>query len=231
MLIDPDGKDWYYTEEGKCLGQDKAKTNNVWSVPEGGYRENSKGNSYLISKGDRLNDNKGNPINHDDFIQQAATVYGESSAGYGEINKEEMYAIASVHQKNDVAYGSNNKQAQLFKNTPDRGRKGGMQIALGAVINALSGGKDYSNGATHWDGREQAMYPASDNRRSTGKFELHMNTWGWNIKNEHYNTWKDNIGSSFKAPQIKTATVGINKGKIRATSTAVHGKTIFWQVK
>ena len=58
-----------------------------------------------------------------------------------------------------------------------------------------------------------------------------MNTWGWYIKDEHYEEWKKNIGAAFKAPQKKKATYGMNKGRICALSTAVYNQTIFWKVK
>ena len=42
-------------------------------------------------------------------------------------------------------------------------------------------------------------------RRSTGRLEIHMNTMGWKISNEHYAKWKKNVGKSFKAPQTRVA--------------------------
>ena len=65
-----------------------------------------------------------------------------------------------------------------------------MRTAIAAEINALLGGRDYSNGATMWDGAEQAQFSLDDTRRSTGRFEIHMNTMGWKISNEHYAKWK-----------------------------------------
>ena len=32
-----------------------------------------------------------------------------------------------------------------------------------------------------WDGAEQAQFSLDDTRRSTGRFEIHMNTMGWKI--------------------------------------------------
>lgn len=111
-----------------------------------------------------------------------------------------------------------------------------MQLANWAIINARTGGKDYSNKAKMWDGAEQAIFPASNNNRSVkhGKqsFELHMNTMGWDISDEHYRIWKNNVGAAFKAPQKKAAPDNFgnykNKGKMKLKSTAVYGKTIFW---
>lgn len=124
--------------------------------------------------------------------------------------KKEMYAIASVHEQNDEAYGSTSVQAEAFKITDKLDRNGTkMQIAVGAVINARTGGADYSNGATQCDGAEQGLFPASDNRRSTGRFELHMNTMGWNISDGHYDKWKSAVGSGFHAPQVKASTTQV----------------------
>lgn len=58
---------------------------------------------------------------------------------------------------------------------------------------------------------------------------------GWNITDDHYKTWKTNVGKSFKAPQKKAAPKNFgaykNKGKTRLHSAAVYGETIFWKVK
>ena len=91
------------------------------------------------------------------------------------------------------------------------------------------GGFDYSYGATQWDGAEQALYPVTEDDGHKDGYELHMNTMGWKISDEHYRKWSDNIGDGFKAPQEKKATVGPNKGKIRLRSTAVYNGTIFWK--
>lgn len=62
-----------------------------------------------------------------------------------------------------------------------------MQDAIAAEINAQLGGFDYSYGAKQWDGQDQSLLPESDTRKSTGKFELHMNTQGWDISDEYFN--------------------------------------------
>ena len=183
---------------------------------------------------------------NNEFITKSSTIYGESSAfrsakvSQDELKKE-MYAIASVLQKNKEAYGVSSKLAKLFrsKSCSDRNNTN-MQFAIAALINALNNGHDYSNGADMWDGMEQAMYPSSDNRRSTGRFELHMNTMGWDISQEHYEKWKSSVNSllgqgKFLAPQKKAAPDNYgnykNKEKMRLKSTAVYNGTIFWSSK
>ena len=224
-LVDPDGRmiGDYYTWDGKWLGHDKYNDNKVY-VCDG------------LDEKKRAINRKDLGITHDEFREKAATVYGESSAYmYNKMNEEvklEMYAIAYVHERNSIAYGSSSDQAKSFlSNSPNQNNSNEFRItANSAIINALTGGYDWSNGATQWDGVEQAFFSADDNRRSTGKWELHMNTMGWNISDEHYNKWKSNIGLSFKAPQTKKAVVGNNKGKIRLQSTAVYCNTIFWKI-
>jgi len=177
-------------------------------------------------------------ISHSDFTERAATIYGESTAyisnDFLELAKE-MAAIAFVHLTNKKAYGNKSAPANLFRRTQIHKRTGKMQLANWAVINSVvPGGFDYSYGADMWDGQEQAQFPPSELRGSTGKFEIHMNTMGWSISNAHYAKWKKNVGSSFKAPQVRVSPKNYpgkypNKGKIRLYSKAVYGKTIFWE--
>lgn len=192
---------------------------------------------------------------HETFRKKAATVYGESTA-YKFVKtaknaNNEIYAIAEVFKVNSKAYGAKSEQAKEFLKSSDKennsweSRKAAYAAIIYTDLNANP--SKYSNGATHWDGKEQAIYE-TDKRGITldkdvetegeftdkvdkSKFELHMNTWGWYIKDEHYKEWKKNIGTDFKAPQKKKATYGMNKDKICALSTVVYNQTIFWKVK
>lgn len=86
-----------------------------------------------------------------------------------------------------------------------------------------------------WDGAEQAMFPTSNKERSSNNWEIHMNTMGWTISDEHYEKWKKNVGKAFIAPQHYPAQNNYggykNKGKMRLKSTAVYNRTIFWNSK
>ena len=239
ILIDPDGMGDYFNEKGVWLGSDGMNDKKVYSAQ-----------SVTKSKRGLVNDAKDAKllgISYDKFVWQASAVYGESSA-YLVRNKtdepsdemmKEMYAIASVHQRNSKAYGVTSDPAKDFrkKNENQRNELPLMRTAIAAEINALLGGRDYSNGATMWDGAEQAQFSLDDTRRSTGRFEIHMNTMGWKISNEHYAKWKKNVGKSFKAPQTRVAPMylsgekkrNMNAGKTRLKSTAVYGRTIFWK--
>lgn len=60
-----------------------------------------------------------------------------------------MHAIASVHEKNDLAYGSKSEQTILFRDaSPSERNATKKQFAVAAEINAQLGGKDYNNVAS-----------------------------------------------------------------------------------
>ncbi|GHV43012.1 hypothetical protein FACS1894180_0860 [Bacteroidia bacterium] len=232
-FIDPTGMVYgdYYNIWGKYLGSDGINDDKVY-LASGTTTTNNADGTATTTFSDALELN----MTHTEFQKQAATVYGESSAyaQSGPTNElaKEMGAIAYVHQNNKKAYGDKSDQAKLFKGTKLEDRTGKMQLANWAIINVAIGGYDYSNGATMWDGAEQSQYNIDDahtKMKNGAKIELHMNTMGWNISNEHYQKWQTAVGSTFKAPQVKTATTGINKGKIRLLSTAVYNRTIFWR--
>ncbi|PSK93146.1 DUF6443 domain-containing protein [Taibaiella chishuiensis] len=227
----------YYGKDGKYLGKDeKNNDNKAYVTTEGNY-------NYMVNEGskpdyDGLRANSTElPVSNSSLINSASTVYGESSFPYN-VSKEdlkgEMFSLASVHANypDEAAFGASNAGAVDFRSkSPDKRNGTKMQIAVEAQINASSGGPDYSNGARYWDGKDQALFPVSDNRLSAPEkgWQIHMNTRGWTITDEHYSKWKSNIGSSFKAPQTKFAPDGPNKGKITYQSTAVWGRTIFWK--
>lgn len=132
---------------------------------------------------------KNRAVTYDQFIKLSSTVYAESSVVYGITNREEMYAIASVHLRNSKAYGANNVQAKRMRNTDLSNLTETMEMANAAVINALQGGHDYSNGADQWDGAEQAMVKKEyQNKPSDGRIMYKMNTMGWSMNIIHYNS-------------------------------------------
>ncbi len=108
-------------------------------------------------------------IENEELIHFAASIYGESSIGFGVVIENEVYAFASTIgnfkrdkypnltyrqalEKNGVyAVGSTNYTN--FKNEKDRNSKPNMKLAIQAVIKELKGGEfDYSYGAYYWDG-------------------------------------------------------------------------------
>ncbi|MBP7541388.1 MAG: RHS repeat-associated core domain-containing protein [Saprospiraceae bacterium] len=247
--VDLDGLEFFYAADGIFLG--RTGTNQEVRI----LNNNDVSNDVAIQGIKNFNsgqidenvwyekissDTKSLGIDHSGFIKKSSTVYGESSHVFGINSREEVFAIASVHERNSLAYGASSEQAEIFRNTSNEGRNGTfMQTANSAVINSLTGGFDYSYGATQWDGQEQSEFDESENRGSVlyGKrqisIELHMNTQGWRISDEHYVSWKAAVGNKFKAPQEKYATGNYkgytNKDKISLISTAQYGKTIFWK--
>ena len=65
-----------------------------------------------------------------------------------------------------------------------------------------------------WDSAEQAQFSLDDTRRSTGRFEIHMNTMGWKspitLCEMEEKCWK-----SFKAPQTCVAPMNLGGEKKR----------------
>jgi hypothetical protein len=222
-------KNTYYDKNGNFLG----------------YDENSKSDRAFIADFKNVDGTFKNAIDlgisNTELINSAAAVYGERTLTYTKF--EEMYAIASTLEKNSTAYGALSSEAKSFTNTAAEKRTKTMVMAIGAVINAKTGGYDYSNGADGWDGEEQSKYSIdNDNfhvkmktRRGSKTITLHMNTGGWRIKQEHFDEWKKNIGLSFVAPQekytpkVKSTDKWYQPNTIYYESTAVHGKTIFWK--
>lgn len=109
---------------------------------------------------------------------------------------DEVFAIAEVFKVNKKAYGATSTQAKEFLKGTDKDNKAweSRKAAYAAIIytDLTANPTKYSNGATHWDGREQAIY-STDKRgvsadgeftddKSKSKFELHMNTWGGTSK-------------------------------------------------
>ena len=105
-LFDPDGQGDYYTNGGVWLGSDQKKDNFVYTT-SGVHQSKDKNGSMVnvFENPQKLS------ISHSKFISQSSTVYGESSAYRvrdkksepSEDLKKEMYAIASVHQRNSKA--------------------------------------------------------------------------------------------------------------------------------
>ena len=226
----------YYSINGYWLGDVEGNYEDIYIADNVQFDMNQKmvkaENSKLLS------------IKYNKLRDYAATVYGESSAAYmSELTDDlrcEMSAIAEVLRNNEKAYGSNLDKAKEYRKlTPcEINDLPFKRTANAVVINALLLNEKesrFSYGADMWDGEEQSHFDESVNERhlkyNNKSIELHMNTMGWRILDEHYIKWKNNVGSKFKAPQVKVASYGDNKGKIRLQSTAVYCKTIFWNSK
>ena len=120
------------------------------------------------------NDTNTSLLTYKDFKHFAATVLGESSAGFNVIIEKEIFALASANHNFKVwykarknkdityrtvisktgAYATTSKQYKLYfkKKDADRNNFTAMLYANAAVINAITGGIDHSNGAIKWSG-------------------------------------------------------------------------------
>lgn len=184
-------------------------------------------------------------IEHDKFISNSSAVYGESSIAYNIFDLKEIYAIASVHKINKIAYGINSPYAINFrsKKNEERNLDIKMRTCIKATINSIQNGIDYSNGAIGWDGAEQGFI--SGNSCSEGNFQSHAACIGWTIHNNHYNSWKLALNNKFPkkvfvAPQHKAALkceafknkktgAYYNYDYYRYESVAQYALTIFWK--
>lgn len=128
-LVDPDGLDDYYKENGEFLGSDKQKTDFVHIVNNDVIGD-SDGN-YVILDDDilyQLTDKNGNAISGETFKYMASVLYAEG--GYG----------ASQKERNKYSDPTANKS---HKQNANRG-----------VILGYSSTEDYSKGAYWWDGKD-----------------------------------------------------------------------------
>ena len=223
----------YYNKNGTWLGTDNKNDGYV-------YYANSvvkNKNGIIISSKDKIK----LKVTHSQFRKMAATIYSESSAYKAnkltEELKKEMFGIASVHYyyPEHHAYGANSPKANEYLNMDPESINNNKfkKTANAAIINAQIDGTDYSNHASNWDGRDQALTSIDNHDKSVminrKSIELHMNTMGWTMSDEHYEQWKKAVGDDFKAPKRKMARVGDNQGKIKFKSTAVYGETVFWK--
>ena len=226
ILLDSDGRGDYYTSNGVLQGKDKFQDNKA----------------YLIASATK--DKDGNfinpkllPVTNSVLNQYANTVAQESSG-----DKLESYALASAIS-NLAAY----KKKSISKTLQTEGIYGYMdggsstaykknaEYSMEAVINALSGGKDYSNGAIRWDGFDLAA-------RGFGHPKPRMS--GVDISGPNFlafkKAWPNNFISKFSGGKYTSfssnfssgrhpADSGANKGYVLYSASAVHGRTMFWK--
>ena len=227
------------TFEGKINEPDfEGSVEDVYVCDGKSTQKNKNGNDLVTYNNTKLLKENDVKITHEKFIISASTVYGESSIGYGIIDKYELFAIASVHKRNKTAYGVNSPVAKKFREKKDEERNGTSMIhAIAAEINVLENGEDFSNGAKQWDGAEQTHLPKDEDSSSNGEFMFKVNVMGWDITDELYDKWKLIVSSKFgtkyfNVPQKKFAVKNYrdmkNKDRIRLKSVAQYGLTMFW---
>lgn len=164
IFIDLRGLDSYYTMDGEYLGDNNKKTQYVYVVSAGGYRQYKKGH-YAITrnKAIQLRDNKNNPITKDDFNDLAGTLYAEMSN-----NKNntwlEAAAIYSVLENRGNEDGKSTLQvasgggiygySERSKISSDLAPENLVKNAYKGLIRGILDKKDYSNGGYFWHGKD-----------------------------------------------------------------------------
>lgn len=166
----------YYTKEGEFLGG-KEDSEKIYLTTQTGYdKAKEKSQWSLINLEENLLKLFEQLLSHKDFLSYGGIVNGEATNRNSidvdileEELKEERYCFANVvynymkQQKiklfsnipANFAYAKKDKTAgynYVASSKPENRNDKWIKIALYAVINAITGGKDYSNGATQWDG-------------------------------------------------------------------------------
>jgi len=234
-LVDFLGLGDYYTKDGQKLGSD-GKTvadKNGKQVPDDKAYVTTKAafdanTSKTITNWDKVLANKDTKELSvtNSSLNQFANVVAQESSG----DKVESFAIASAICNLKKEMGTSDLQSTYTKgkiygyNNNQNGSNymNNAEFSMGAAINALSGGFDYSNGAIRWDGFDFAQ---------KGFDHVKAKTAGLNIDAQHLKTFLSHYGYNPTNPAtagIHLATSGSNKGMVLYKSVAAHGATIFW---
>lgn len=175
-------------------------------------------------------------ISNDDL-----NIFANSTAKESSGNKKESYAIASTIV-NLAAYRNktilNTLKTEGIYGYNDGGNstsyKNNEKSSMEAVINALTNGKDYSNGAIRWDGFDLAAkgfnhVKAVDCgiRISETLFNSFKAAWSDDLINRYSGGNYTKFSDNFKAGDHKAT--GRNKGCICYEASAVEGLTMFWK--
>ena len=229
MLIDPTGEGDYYNKSGKLLGNDGVKNNKAYLATS--VLTDKKGIVTSATDKSLL------PVTNDVLNQYANTVAQESSG-----NKQESYALASAisnlskYKKKSILATLKTEGIYGFR---DGGYKtdyeGNAKYSMEAVINALTNGKDYSNGAIRWDGFDLAARGFNHPKPKTAGVEIspadfmHFKA-AWPAKLiKAYSAGKYTSFSSNFHSGSHPATYGSNKGYVLYSSSAAYGRTMFWK--
>ncbi len=163
IFIDPDGM-WgdYYGTNGEHMGSDGKDDNKAYVADN--VTKDKKG---LVTAAENLQELA---VSNSDLIKLGAVVNGEAGDGN---NKEEKFGIASASMNNfkarngklslnktlskisNATFDGNEKYGDFMDASYDeRNNNAGMKTSMAAAINAVTGGVDFSNGATDWDGTD-----------------------------------------------------------------------------
>ena len=184
------------------------------------------------------------PLNNSTLNQYANTVAKESSGDF-----KESYGIASAiynlakNNYNGNIYNTLSAKNQIF-GFRDGGNskeyKSNADFSMGAVINALTGGYDYSNGAIRWDGFDLAArgfdHPKAKNQ-GVYLLEKHIQAfkaaWPDELINKFsggkYKSFSKNFKVNPGCNAVFQVATHLHVGMVLYSSSAVHGKTLFWK--
>lgn len=176
--------------------------------------------------------------------QYANTVAQESSG-----DKTESYALASaISNLSQANYGGDIYKTLSAKNQIFGFTDGGnsttynknAEYSMEATINALTGGHDYSNGAIRWDGFDLAArgfnHPKAINQGvylTSEHIAAFKSAWSDKLIKAYSGGKYTSFSPSFKVNTgynyvFKRATQQ-NIGMVLYSSSAVHGRTLFWK--
>ena len=234
VLVDPDGMGDYYNKAGRWLGNDGRKDNIAYladAVSKDKAGRNHFQNANILS------------LKNSELNIFANTVAQESSG-----NKIESFALASAI-KNLADY----KGKSIMQTIQTEGifgyRDGGnntqynnnAEYSMAAVLNAITGGKDFSNGAIRWDGFDLAIkgweHVKSKNQGlgiSRSHYQTFYSYWagGNRLKNASGNQnaiFNPEFQMLGKKLTYSPAIQGYWKGMVLYNSSAAYGGTIFWR--
>ncbi|WP_304213604.1 RHS repeat domain-containing protein [Phocaeicola plebeius] len=233
VLVDPDGMGDYYNKNGIWLGNDGKKDNLAYLADVVLDKDGSKHfqNATVLS------------LKNSELNIFANTVAQESSG-----DKAESFALASAIM-NLAEY----KGKSIMQTIQSEGifgyRDGGnstqynnnAEYSMAAVLNAITGGHDFSNGAIRWDGFDLAMkgwdHVKSKNQGlgiSRSHYQTFYNYWtgGNRLKNASGNknaTFNPEFKMTGKKLTYSPAVRGYWKGMVLYNSLAAYGGTIFWR--
>lgn len=210
--------------DGTYVGSDGIKDDKAYVL-------NSRGDvSFMNQKYSLLS------VSNSTLNQFANTIAQESSG-----NKLESYALASAII--NISKYKHKTVNETLKSEGIYGYKDGgystkynnnKEYSMEAALNALTEGKDYSNGALRWDGFDLA---------AKGFNHVKARTAGISISSAHFNSfksaWPNSMIKAYSGGKFTEfsknfaagnhpATQGLNKGLTLYQSSAVYGRTIFW---
>lgn len=221
IFIDPYGLDSYYTMDGEYLGNNNKKTQYVYVVSNGGYKQSQKGH-YIITKNKatQLRDNMNNPITKDDFKDLAGTLYAEMS--YNNDTWYEAAAIYSVLENRGNEDGKTTLQvasgggiygySERSKISDKRASKDLVRNAYKGLIRGMLDDKDYSGGGYFWHG--------NDFHIKTAKAYKSFYKVGFHFTSKSHDIWQ--MGDCPSPPN--------SKWPYKYESTAAYGGTTFMRL-